>query len=471
MARPEIQRGLDALAARREAEVLPIVAAAAAHAPGDAPLHHILGLLHRGTGDLAAAIAAFDTALALTPGSARLVHARARAALEAGLPSAHWFERARALAPGDGDAVLGHAAALLADGDPDAADAELAAMLRAHPGWLPGHEALLRLRFAADGALRLDELDTAIAGAPRDHRLHAMKVMALHRGGRDDAALTALGEARAVLGDAPLRALTAVLTTEQGRLADADAAFAQLDPNADPDLAIHWLRHLLRRGEPERAAAFAEALPADRAVSAEPYLTLARRLLGDPRAEVDRYVRVIDFGADWLPLADLGAVLRPLHRTRGQPLDQSVRGGTQTDGPLLSRIDPALRTIAARFLAEVAAYRAALPADPAHPFVARAPLRPRFAGSWSVRLAGGGYHEPHIHGEGWLSSVFYVSLPDGDPGALTLGEPQASLGLDLPPQRVVEPRPGRLVLVPSTMWHGTRPFGAGERLTIAFDIA
>jgi hypothetical protein len=54
---------------------------------------------------------------------------------------------------------------------------------------------------------------------------------------------------------------------------------------------------------------------------------------------------------------------------------------------------------------------------------------------------------------------------------LTLGEPQAELELDLEPHRLVEPQPGRLVLFPSTMWHGTRPFEAGERLTVAFDVA
>ena len=46
----------------------------------------------------------------------------------------------------------------------------------------------------------------------------------------------------------------------------------------------------------------------------------------------------------------------------------------------------------------------------------------------------------------------------------------AELGLDLPPIRLIEPKPGRLVLFPSTMWHGTVPFAAGERLTVAFDV-
>jgi Putative 2OG-Fe(II) oxygenase len=30
---------------------------------------------------------------------------------------------------------------------------------------------------------------------------------------------------------------------------------------------------------------------------------------------------------------------------------------------------------------------------------------------------------------------------------------------------------GRLVLFPSTNWHGTLPFDEGERLSIAFDVA
>ena len=59
----------------------------------------------------------------------------------------------------------------------------------------------------------------------------------------------------------------------------------------------------------------------------------------------------------------------------------------------------------------------------------------------------------------------------GQEGWLTLGEPQAELGIQLPPIRRIEPKPGQLVLFPSMMWHGTLPFSAGERLTVAFDVA
>ena len=105
----------------------------------------------------------------------------------------------------------------------------------------------------------------------------------------------------------------------------------------------------------------------------------------------------------------------------------------------------------------------------------RAPIR--FAGSWSVRLTGEGFHVNHVHPAGWISSAFYVALPEaamgGDgPCRLALDRRGAAeLGLDLPPIRLIEPKPGRLVLFPSTMWHGTRPFATGERLTVAFDVA
>jgi predicted 2-oxoglutarate/Fe(II)-dependent dioxygenase YbiX len=52
-----------------------------------------------------------------------------------------------------------------------------------------------------------------------------------------------------------------------------------------------------------------------------------------------------------------------------------------------------------------------------------------------------------------------------------LGEPQAELGITLPPTRRIEPKPGQLVLFPSMMWHGTLPFDRGERITVAFDVA
>jgi hypothetical protein len=112
-----------------------------------------------------------------------------------------------------------------------------------------------------------------------------------------------------------------------------------------------------------------------------------------------------------------------------------------------------------------------------HPLLRERRDRPvRFSGSWSVRLRGAGYHTNHVHPQGWISSALYVALPErakGDPpdaGWLKLGEPPPEIGVSLTATRLIEPKPGRLVLFPSWMWHGTVPFAAGERLTVAFDV-
>ena len=119
---------------------------------------------------------------------------------------------------------------------------------------------------------------------------------------------------------------------------------------------------------------------------------------------------------------------------------------------------------------------AKLPDDPAHPFLRRKATRLDFSGSWSVRLKGGGFHVPHFHNLGWMSSAYYARLPQASAAAherhegwIQFGRPPEMFGLDLPPRRVAEPRPGRLVLFPSYLWHGTIPFDGDDRLTAAFD--
>lgn len=444
----------------------------------DPTLQHLLGLLHRARSDLAPAIAAFDRALAARPYDARLVHARARAAAEAGLDADEWFVRARALALSDGDVILSQAGAWALTGRGSQADALLCDTLATHPGWLGGHWGLLQMRFAAGDPRWLAALDDAIVTAPGDARLHAMKVWALHRAGQGDACRSALGGALTLCGDAPeLRGLAALVASEHGTREEADAAFARIDPLAAADTTMTWLRHLLRRGEPDRVAALESRLGGAARNAAWPYLSLAWRLTGDPRAawlDDPRLVQTVDMPFAPDELEALGDVLRALHVARSRPLDQSVRGGTQTEGPLLSRIDPVVVRLRDHLRTAVHAYVAALPApDPAHPLLGRVPREPRFQGSWSVRLASGGHHDPHVHGEGWLSSACYVALPGvgAEAGALTLGAPQPSLGVELPPLATVTPAVAKLVLFPSTLWHGTLPFAAGERLTVAFDIA
>ncbi len=59
----------------------------------------------------------------------------------------------------------------------------------------------------------------------------------------------------------------------------------------------------------------------------------------------------------------------------------------------------------------------------------------------------------------------------GREGWIQFGEPGVRVEPPQPAERHVEPRPGRLLLFPSYMWHGTIPYEGDEtRLTVAFDI-
>jgi hypothetical protein len=267
-----------------------------------------------------------------------------------------------------------------------------------------------------------------------------------------------------------------------GDVPAADAAFMRIATVSDIMLALRRVRHALRTGRLDEALSEIERwMGTPDMAPMWPYAASAWRLSGDPRVTwlegAAELVRVTDITAHLPPLDRLRAVIERLHQTNGEQLDQSVRGGTQTDGILLARIEPEIRALRIAIGEAIQAYIGDLPSsDTGHPTLnARRDRRPRLTGSWSVRLRGGGHHANHTHPAGWLSSAFYLAVPEADgsepeAGWLTFGEPPAELGLSLPAFRKIEPRPGQLALFPSTMWHGTRPFPAGERLTVAFDV-
>jgi tetratricopeptide (TPR) repeat protein len=465
-------------------EALPVALAGAAHHPQDFRMWQVLGLAHRRLEDLAPAVEAFTKAAALAPGDALVAHSLARAAMEAGLPAVELFDRARALAPNDASVLLGQAAARFAADDLAGAIAGLDRVLADNPGWLEGHATAARLRYAGGDSDGLTaSLEHALAAQPRELALWRALADTWMHGERYDRALEVIARARAAAGSSPaFDALEAVCIAEQGETERADTLFAALGPIEHITMAARYMRHLLRAGRPEEASRFADGWAGrDPDNYLVPYQSAAWRLLGDPRWQWlegdERLIGVYDLAERIPSLEALAECLRGLHLSQHHPLEQSLRGGTQTDGPLFSRIEPEIRALRAAIVAAVETYIAALPApDARHPtlLARRAPVR--FSGSWSVRLAGAGFHVNHVHPAGWISSAFYAALPEaamGGPahdGWLSIGE-ASELGLELPPIRLVEPKPGRLVLFPSTIWHGTRPFSAGERLTVAFDVA
>lgn len=463
--------------------IAPLMDGAAAR---DARLWQVLGLAERGLQDAAAAHAAFAQAAALAPRDPLIAHSHARTALEAGYDALDLFARAQALRPNDGALLLGRAAAQLAEGMADRALADLAELLVANPGWIAGHTTYAQLAAASGSKARAFEtIDAALARDPGGGELHRTKIR-LHMEADDYTGARAAAEgAIASFGhSAELDEALAIALSETGECDAAQAIFATLPPPIGASSTIWRVRTLVRLGRIDEAIAHAELRwQGDSDLLLWPYRALLWRLVGDPRwdwLEGDpRLIGVFDLAEEIGSITALADLLRAMHSGKGQPLDQSLRGGSQTDGVLLARAEPTIRRLRAAILKTVAAYVAQLPPPmPDHPTLlsSRAPLR--LAGSWSVRLTGSGFHVDHVHPMGWLSSALYVALPgemvtgtdSSHSGWLAFGENRALLP-ELSAFRLVEPRPGRLVLFPSTMWHGTRPFAAGERLTVAFDVA
>lgn len=330
------------------------------------------------------------------------------------------------------------------------------------------------------GSEALDSVGDALLRAPHAAALW-VEAMAIARGHQLwDQLLDLAAQAQARFGtDTMIEAFVANALTAQGRddeaLARIDAALV-LEPTYPP---AHTIRAhiLLRKGDPAGAVAAAEQaarlLPKDQ--SSWALLGVAWRLLDDERehwlCDYDNLVMPIDLGLD----PRLLAVLEERHQLAAHPADQSLRGGTQTRGNLFEADDPVIGGLARATKAAIEQRLATLRPDPGHPFLGRITGAVSFPTSWSVRLASSGYHISHIHPAGWLSSAYYVSLPpevaaDEGQGALAFGVPDAALGLDLAPRRVVQPQEGHLVLFPSYLWHGTTPFeSSAPRVTVAFD--
>jgi tetratricopeptide (TPR) repeat protein len=242
----------------------------------------------------------------------------------------------------------------------------------------------------------------------------------------------------------------------------------------------------LEARDPQRAAAMAERTltlaPLDQYGLA--LLGTAWRMLDDERGELlngyDELIAVFDLKppAGFSSMADfngeLAAWLNRIHPRTRAPLNQTLRGGSQTRGQLFGAGHELVESLKARIAEAMQSYIADAGTDALHPFRRRKAKGFRFTGSWSSRLGDQGFHVNHVHPEGWISSCYYVEVPEAvqnetrREGWIKFGEPSFAIGLS--PRRAIQPAAGRLVLFPSYVWHGTIPFhGASPRLTIAFD--
>lgn len=174
---------------------------------------------------------------------------------------------------------------------------------------------------------------------------------------------------------------------------------------------------------------------------------------------------------------DLNTYLDRLHRDNRECIDQTLRRGTQTLDNLFGAGHEPVELLRAQIDLAVADYVQQMKQDDGHPLFKRRRAGYGYAASWSSRLHDCGFHTNHVHPKGWISSAYYVAVPDavqrgdGKEGWLKFGEPNFDCGLKEPVRRTVQPGSGLLVLFPSYMWHGTLPFHSTQsRTTIAFDV-
>lgn len=393
--------------------------------------------------------------------------------------AAQLFGRAIAENPTDASLILGEAEALLIAGDADPTR-RLRQLVALNPEWAQGHSVLGSMLWELGDEAGFDrQFRQSLAAHRQNPGLWNAYFQLLSGIGRHEAAADAAVEAQQCFSDPMLKLIEANNRGMAGDDERVEALLREVPASAERDEVE--VRHRIRLRELDAAAAIVDRTiaAANAGLASWAIAEVLWRYTSDPRwpwlAGASQFIAEGHIGYEPDRLAELATMLQALHLQRRHPVGQSVRGGTQTRGPLLSRHDEPIRKLRQALENAVEACRAQLPpVDPRHPLLRHRDRKLRVQGGWSVRLSSAGFHVPHLHPAGVLSSAFYVRVPpldsEGREGWLELGRPPPDLRLDLEPLALVEPKPSHLVLFPSYLYHGTRPFSGGERMSVAFDV-
>ena len=447
-----------------------------------APLASSLAQLEQ----VGAALQLLEQALLRWPGQTQLLWQKAQLLREKQQPAAAADIIRQLLAASPEQAELYFMAGCLQHdlGNDAGAEAALLAAIRLQPLHIGAHEALNQLYWQQQDLTQFLQLTRqTLASNPQALNLRYALAALLIQSGDNAAASHLLQDGIALHGrQADLLHALGVQLAKQGDLTAAAALTAEaLQQQMPPAFRVRALIDAANYAIRQQQLAQAELLlqqareisPHDQEIWA--YLGTCWRLQGDAKNHwLNNYPLLIDARplptpAGYQNLAEFLAVLNPvirrLHTSTRQPLDQSVRGGTQTLGRLLAEPDPVIQQFRVVLEQRIHEYLQRLPADTQHPLLSRNSGKFRFSGSWSVRLGNDGFHTNHVHPQGWLSACTYLELPDcirpDDPqrqGWLKLGETSLELGLQEQVAQAICPTPGLVVLFPSFVWHGTYPF-------------
>ncbi|MGD9979886.1 MAG: 2OG-Fe(II) oxygenase family protein [Hyphomonadaceae bacterium] len=457
-----------------------------------AEAHDVLGNALRAQDRLEEALASADAALKLKPGNVVAQHGRALTLSRLGryADSLATFDSLVARGVAAAPLWLNRGVALLGLTRVEEAEAAFADGVKRWPQDQGLQNALASTRWMrGEGATFARDYEDAVARYPDALFLRLGCADLLRRADQREQSEAVLREGlRRAPDDPQIQGALGVVLDEMDRTAEAlplltraVAGLPQL-----PFMRGNLISALLRLSRAQEALRQIEPLRAAQPYNGDwiAYQAMAWRQLSDARyhwlCDYELMVRGYDLEAPpgYATMAEFNAALREtldrMHVLETHPLDQSLRHGSQTTRSLLTIDEPVIKQYLQALEAPIRAYIATMQ-DPDHPWSGRKSERFKLAGCWSVKLRAKGYHINHLHPEGWISSAYYVSLPEvtrsgeSQEGWIKFGEPRwPTPGCTI--EKVVQPKEGRLVLFPSYMWHGTIPFSAGERMTAPFDV-
>jgi tetratricopeptide (TPR) repeat protein len=478
---PLLNLAIELTGAGRAPEAADLLAAREGELAGNARYWSVRGNAERSAGRRRESLASYERGWALDRSNRRIAEGRARMTLESGLDAITAYREALAVGPGEPTVILGYGQALEVAGEFDAARQVGESLVQQLPQWTDALEWLAQLRWAAGERDSFTDHYAEAAAPTKDPAVYLSWCRMLAGVDHFAKAADVARQGREALGIPELALREAIHAGESGDDARAGAIFDALELET-VERTVHEARHWLRVGAPERAEGLTAAAIAETPdnIAAWALRDIAWRLLDDPRHQwlhmQDGLVRPMPLDFADKEFDSVVALLDRLHDSSTMPVGQSVRQGSQTRGGLFDRHEPELAILERSFRRAVESYRDQLPPrDDLHPLLRHRDDSWRFAGSWSIRVFEGGRHTEHIHPLGLVSSAAYFVVPeagddDAQAGWLELGRPPPDLRLDLPPLYSIEPRPRQCALFPSTLYHGTRRFTGGKRMTVAVDI-
>ena len=159
------------------------------------------------------------------------------------------------------------------------------------------------------------------------------------------------------------------------------------------------------------------------------------------------------------------------------PQSHATRAGRHS-GELLTHPKGPIAHLEAAILRAVDCYKPSQQDNQSHPFIEARPKNLRLS-IWGVIMETSGHQISHIHPQAWLSGVYYAKVPDivadetrNKAGWIEFGQaPENYHNVCQPETRLIQPKPGLMVLFPSYFFHHTVPFNTNDtRISIAFDL-